>query len=142
MRTARNIDTNSKPLNTMLIGLNNKLKKISTGVTNKIICKLEPIAISTETSILFFSAMETAVECSAAFPIIGIKIIPTKRSLSPRVEVMASTPLTRNSLSMAIHTVEIASIAIAFFKDHLFLSSDSSSFVLFKEESFSFSVAS
>ena len=47
-----------------------------------------------------------AVLCSAAFPIIGIKMIPTKNSLQPKLSVMGSIPLTKNSLSIAITTVE------------------------------------
>ena len=44
----------------------------------KLFVKLEPTAISRATSILSFLAIITAVLCSAALPIIGINIIPTK----------------------------------------------------------------
>lgn len=103
----------------MLIGVNSKLKNINTGATNNIICKLDPTAISTATSILFFIAITTAVECSAAFPIIGIIIIPTKNSLNPSVAVNESTPLTKNSLSIAINIVAIAKTNIDFLSVHL-----------------------
>ena len=68
-------------------------------------------------------AITIAVECSAAFPIIGISIIPTKNSLSPSVAVIESTPLTKNSLSIAISIVAIAKIIIDFFRLHLALPS-------------------
>ena len=60
-----------------------------------------------------------AVLCSAAFPMIGIKIIPTKNSLKPNLEVISSMPPTRNSLSMAIITVAITKIIIDFLRLHL-----------------------
>ena len=101
----------------MLIGLKNRLKKISTGATNKIICSDEPMAISSATSILSFLAITTAVVCSAALPIIGINIIPTKNSLQPKESVIGSIPLTKNSLSMAIRIVAITNINMDLFKD-------------------------
>lgn len=60
-----------------------------------------------------------AVLCSAALPMIGIKIMPTKNSLKPNLEVISSMPPTRNSLSMAIITVAIIKIAIDFLRLHL-----------------------
>ena len=97
----------------MVIGVNIKLKNTSTGATNNIICRLDPIAISIATSILFFNAIVIAVVCSAAFPIIGINIIPTKDSLKPNLLVIPSTPPTKNSLSIAIKIVAIINIIIA-----------------------------
>ena len=114
---------NSNWLNIIVIGVNNKLKNTRIGATNNIICKLEPIAISIATSILFFSAIEIAVVCSAALPIIGIKIIPTKVSLKPSFVVIPSTPSTKNSLSIAINIVDTTKITIAFVKDHFAFSS-------------------
>ena len=93
------------------------------GATNKIICREEPRAISRATSIWSFLAIIMAVVCSAALPIIGIKIIPTKNSLQPREAVIGSTPLTKNSLSMAIKIVTTTNIKMAFFKDHFGLPS-------------------
>ena len=55
------------------------------GATNSAICVDEPIAISSVTSTLFLRANSTAEECSAAFPMIGITINPTKSSESPSV---------------------------------------------------------
>ena len=76
------------------------------------------MAISNPTSIWSLSAIKTAVLCSAALPIIGIKIIPTKNSLQPKVSVIDSIPFTRNSLSIAINTVAILNINMDFFKLH------------------------
>ena len=44
---------------------------------------LEPVAIVTARSILFFIAMETAEKCSAAFPTTATTITPTKNSVMP-----------------------------------------------------------
>ena len=62
--------------------------------------------------------MTTAVLCSAAFPIIGISIIPTKNSLHPKADVISSMPSTKNSLSMEISIVAITKTKIDFFKVH------------------------
>ena len=67
-----------------------------------------------------------AVLCSAAFPIIGISIIPTKNSLQPKLFVIGSIPFTKNSLSIAINIVEITSTNTDFCKDHLEVPSCSS----------------
>ena len=115
--------TNSNSLKTMLIGVKNKLKKISIGATNKVICRDDPMAISKATSILSFLAIITAVECSAALPIIGINIIPTKNSLHPKDLVKGSIPFTRNSLSIAIKIVAITKIIIDLLRDQLALPS-------------------
>lgn len=48
-----------------------------------------------------------------------IIIIPTKNSLNPNVAVNESTPLTKNSLSIAINIVAIAKTNIDFLSDHL-----------------------
>lgn len=127
IRTETINETNSNELNTMLIGVSSKLKNINIGATNNIICKLDPIAISTATSILFLIAITTAVECSAAFPIIGITIMPTKNSLNPNVSLNEPTPLIKNSLSIAINIVAITKINIDFLSDHLTCPSSSGS---------------
>ena len=58
----------------------------STGATNSAIWALEPIAMLTARSILFFCATSTATQCSAALPTIATTITPMKNSLRPSCE--------------------------------------------------------
>ena len=76
------------------------------GATNSAICVEEPIAISSVTSTLFRRANITADECSAAFPMIGMRIKPTKASESPSDSIAVSREPTRNSAISATSAVE------------------------------------
>jgi hypothetical protein len=61
---------------------------------------------------LFFIAMSTAVECSAALPMIATTITPTKTSVNPNEAEAASTAPTRNSLMSATSAVAPRSVTI------------------------------
>ena len=95
----------------------------SAGATNSAICVDEPIAISSVISTLFRTAKSTAEECSAALPMIGITISPTKSSESPSVSSAGSSEPTRNSDISATNAVATRSITIARRRDHVGASS-------------------
>ena len=50
------------------------------GATSRAICRLEETAISTLSAILFCPANWTATRCSAAFPMMGMRMMPRKNS--------------------------------------------------------------
>ena len=54
---------------------------------------------------MFFNAIRTAVECSAALPTIATTITPTKTSVSPSVRLASSTAPTSTSLIQATKAV-------------------------------------
>ena len=97
----------------MLIGVKKRLSSVSTGITNRMICRLEPSAISIAAFILFLAAIMIADECSAAFPMIGTSMIPTKVLWRPALSAIGSTVPTKISDMTAIATVEAISIIIA-----------------------------
>src|SRR5205809_4299105 len=103
-------------------------RKISTGATKSAICRLEPIAMPTLRSILFFIAMSMAVECSAALPTIATTITPTKTSVRPTESRTFSIVPTRNSESSATKAVAMSRMVMTLPRDHcLSLSSTCSS---------------
>ena len=68
-------------------------------------------------SILFFNAMVTAVECSAAFPTMATMITPTNASVMPREARTYSIVPTRNSESSATSAVANSNIVKDFARD-------------------------
>ena len=97
----------------MLIGVKHRLSRTSTGMTNKMICRLEPRAISTAAFILFLIAMMTAEECSAALPMIGTRMMPTKASDRPTLSAIGSIVATKISERTAMQIVEPTSMPMA-----------------------------
>ncbi len=75
--------------------------KTKMGATSKATNKLDPIAIETERSMLFFMATVTAETYSAAPPTKGSKITPVKSGVSPNPAVASSTAPTKISDSKA-----------------------------------------
>ena len=73
--------------------------KTSTGAMSNATWALEPTAMFTARSIRFFIAMRTAELCSAALPMIGTMMRPTKISDRPMSAIAASVDPTRISES-------------------------------------------
>ena len=90
----------------------------SAGATNSAIWVEEPIAISNVTSTLLRRANSTADECSAALPMMGIRISPTKNSEMPMSSSAVSSDPTRNSDISATRPVASRSMPIALRRDH------------------------
>src|SRR4249919_1917268 len=95
-----------------------RLMKTSAGATKSAIWVDEPIAISRVTSTLSRRANMIADECSAALPMIGITIRPTKSSDSPRSAKAGSSEPTRNSASSATTAAAASSTPTAVPFDH------------------------
>src|SRR5882672_7655611 len=79
---------------------------------------LEPMAMLSERSIRFRIAMIIAELFSAALPMMGIRINPTKNSDRPRTFTASSVADTRTSATTPIAAAAIRRIHIAFFDDH------------------------
>src|SRR5882724_8757648 len=90
--------------------------RTSTGATKRATWALEPIAMLTARSILFFIATSTATQCSAALPTIATTITPMKNSERP-IECEASvieptstsdiTPTRTPAIARAITAVRV-----------------------------------
>src|SRR6266436_5973145 len=76
------------------------------------------MAIPMLKSILSLAAIQTAVECSAAFPTMATTITPIKTSVTPSCALADSTEVTRNSESQAIKTVATSRTKMALDFDH------------------------
>src|SRR3954468_11835622 len=82
--TAVTIEMSSGKVNTSGMAVGNMSEiSISNGATNMATCKVEPMAISTATSILFLNAITMAEACSAAFPTIATIMTPINKSVHP-----------------------------------------------------------
>src|SRR6266550_9266085 len=79
---------------------------------------LEPMAMLSARSIRFRIAMSIAELFSAALPMMGITINPTKNSDRPRTFTDSSVADTRISATTPIATAATSRIASAFFDDH------------------------
>src|SRR5438552_19024598 len=79
---------------------------------------LEPMAMLSARSIRFRIAMMIAELFSAALPMIGIRISPTKNSDSPRTFTASSVAETRTSATRPIEPAASRSITTALFDDH------------------------
>mmetsp|Transcript_3549 Transcript_3549/g.10949 ORF Transcript_3549/g.10949 Transcript_3549/m.10949 type:complete len:271 (-) Transcript_3549:880-1692(-) len=84
-----------------------------TGIQKRAICIDEPIAMPIASSILFFMAKMMAAACSAAFPTMGIMMVPRNRSGTPHPSAAPSRASTMYSERTAITTVMTASQSIA-----------------------------
>src|SRR5438105_14685561 len=79
---------------------------------------LEPMAMLSARSIRLRIAMSIAELFSAALPMIGIRINPTKNWDRPNAFTASSVAETRNSATTPIAAAERRSITTAFLDDH------------------------
>src|SRR6266550_4281542 len=93
-------------------------RRTNSGAMSSATCMLEPMAMLSARSMRFRIAKMIAELFSAALPMIGIRINPTKNSDSPSTFTASSVADTKISATRPIDPAAIRSTTTAFFDDH------------------------